>query len=327
MLPVAGGAVSPAPRPETNRPLVALLWMIGAIASFSTMAIAGRELSAELDTFEIMAYRSAIGLPLVAALLLAHEGWRSARTSQPLAHAGRNVIHFAAQNFWFFGIATIPLSQLVALEFTNPLWVALLAPIFLKERLTLPNALAALFGFAGVLVIAQPGVSPIEWGHLAGLGAALGFALTNMATRGLSRRDSALCILFWMTASQAVMGFLCAAPGGLTIPSAALAPWVLAIGLLGLSAHACLTQALSAAPASIVAPMEFARLPVVATLGLILYGEAIEMALIVGAAFIVGANVVNLVGGRRAAASKPFRDDGPHATGPAVRSQPSGAPR
>jgi drug/metabolite transporter (DMT)-like permease len=287
--------------PETApRPLLAAGWMVGAIVSFAAMAVGGRELSAELDTFEIMAFRSAIGLPVVIGFLLWTEGWRGALTAQPGQHAIRNVIHFAAQNLWFFGIATIPLAQLVSLEFTNPIWVALLAPLLLGETLTARKLLAAALGFAGVLVIARPGVAPIEAGHVAGLLAAVGFALTNIFTKRIMRRDSAWCVLFWMTASQMVMGFLCAAPGGVTLPSPTLAPWMLFVGLCGLTAHLSLTQALRAAPASIVAPMEFARLPVVAAAGLWLYGEPLELALLAGAALILLGNTVNLTKGRAA---------------------------
>ncbi len=285
---------------RASQPLAAAGWVAGAVASFALMAVAGRELSAELDTFEIMFYRSAVGFPLVLAALLRFEGWRGARTARPGQHAVRNVAHFAGQNLWFYGVATIPLAQLVALEFTSPLWVALLAPLLLGERLTALKLAGAATGFIGVLLIAQPGVAPLEWGHGAGLSAALLFALTNILTRKLSARDSALCVVFWMTTSQMAMGLITAAPGGITLPSAALAPWVLLIGLLGLSAHYCLTRALSLADASVVAPMEFARLPVIALIGMALYAEPLTFALLLGAALILGGNALNLAGaGRR----------------------------
>ncbi len=277
-----------------GRPLIAALWMAGATLSFAAMAVAGRELSAELDTFEIMLYRSAIGFPIIAWALWRAQGWAGAKTAQPGAHLTRNAIHFAGQNLWFYGIATIPLGQLVALEFTNPLWVALLAPLFVGEALTRAKLAAALVGFLGVLAIARPGVGPLEWGHAAALGAALGFATTNLLTKRLSRRDSELTVLFWMTLTQALMGLACAAPGGVTLPSAAAAPWVGFIGLAGLAAHYCLTRALFAAPASVVAPMEFARLPVIAALGMVLYGEPLEAALLLGAALILAGNVMNI---------------------------------
>lgn len=300
-----GHADAPAPdtAPEESRPGAAMLWMLCSIAAFAAMTVAGRELSTELNTFEIMAYRSAVGLPLVAAALWRVEGLAGARTAQPRLHALRNVIHFAGQNLWFYGIATIPLAQLVALEFTNPIWVALLAPVLLGERLTALKLAAALMGFAGVLVIAQPGVQPVALGHAAGLTAALGFALTNILTKRLMRRDAVLCVLFWMTLSQMLMGVLCAAlmPGGLTLVSAERAPWAVGIGVLGLLAHMFLTLALRSAQASVVAPMEFLRLPVIAVTGLLLYGEPIETALLVGAALILFGNGLNLVAGRRRA--------------------------
>ncbi len=287
--------------PSGARPLAAAAWVGGAVASFSAMTVAGRELAAEFDTFEVMAYRSAIGLPIILVAVLATGGLRSLRTAEPGLHMGRNVIHFAAQNLWFWAVTVIPLAHLTALEFTNPIWVAMLAPFLLGEPLTRAKLLAAALGFAGVLVITRPGGATVELGHIAGLGAALGFALTNMATRRL-RADGTLCIVFWMTASQLLMGLACAAPGGIAIPSQGLLPWVALVGLSGLSAHFCLTQALARAPASVVGPMEYARLPVIAVLGMALYGEALELALLLGAGLIVGGNVVNILSARRSAA-------------------------
>lgn len=284
---------------STARPLAAAAWMVGAIVSFGAMAIGGRELSAELDTFEIMAYRSAIGFPVIAAMLLASQGWRGAATSQPGAHVTRNVIHFAAQNFWFYGIATIPLAQLVAIEFTSPIWIALLAPLLLAERMTRAGVTAAALGFAGVLIVTRPGLAPLEPGHAAALLSAIGFALTNIWTKRLSRRDSALCILFWMTLSQMLMGIVCALPGGMTLPSAELAPWMLFVGVCGLTAHLSLTRALFCAPASVVAPMEFMRLPAVAVAAALLYGEPLEFAVFLGAGLILVGNLINIRGARR----------------------------
>ena len=272
----------------------AALWMVGSILSFSAMAVAGRELSAELDTFEIMAYRSALGCPVIALLIWLGPGFATIRTQNPGTHATRNVIHFAAQNFWFYGVATIPLAQLVAIEFTNPIWVALLAPLMLAERLTRGGMVAAGLGFIGILIVARPGLAPLEPGHGAALAAAVGFALTNIYTKRLAGRDSTLCILFWMTLSQAVMGFLCALPGGMTLFSWEMTPWVIFVGICGLTAHFSLTRALSLAPATLVAPMEFLRLPVIAMAAALMYGERIELAVFLGAALIIAGNLYNL---------------------------------
>ncbi|MGF1551579.1 MAG: DMT family transporter [Paracoccaceae bacterium] len=274
------------------------VWMAGAITSFSLMAVAGRELSDTLAPYEIMAWRSLIGVAAVAAFALATTGRLDVATAMPGRHAARNLVHFVAQNAWFAAIALIPLAQVVAIEFTNPVWVALLAPLLLGERLTRARLMATALGFLGVLVVTRPGLAALDVGHAFALAAAIGFALTNMATRRLGTADGAITVLFWMTLSQTAMGFLVTALalGHVPLPPAGAAPWVLAIGACGLSAHTCLTRALIAAPASVVAPMEFLRLPVIALLGAALYGEALEAAVFLGAGLIVAGNLVSLRG-------------------------------
>lgn len=290
-------AANPAQPPASN-PLRAALWMLGAIVSFSAMAVAGREIAAELDTFELMLYRSVLGLAIVAAIL-ARRGFTQVRTRRPGAHVLRNLFHFTGQNLWFYGVAAIPLGQLVALEFTSPIWVALLAPLLLGERLSGLRLLGAALGFAGVVVVAEPGIAPFGWGHAAGLGAALGFALNAILTRRIMGHDTVLCVLFWMTLSQTGMSLLLALPGGIAAPSAALLPWVAVTAVAGLTAHFSLTSALGAAPASVVAPMEFARLPVIAFLGLWLYDEPLRVAIFAGAALIIAGNILNFRAERR----------------------------
>lgn len=280
---------------ETTRPLLALFWMLGAAASFSAMAIGGRELSVDMNTFELMFYRSVIGIVIVSALLVrSKDGFSQIRTTRFDNHIKRNIVHFAGQNLWFYGVAVIPLSQLVALEFTNPIWVALLAPFMLGEVMTRWRIFAALVGFTGVLIVARPGVVPVEWGHAAGLGAAIGFALNTIYTKKIMRIDSVLCVLFWMTLLQTGFGLILSIPGGMPLPNSDSAPWLLLVGICGLSAHYCLTSALGNAPASIVAPMEFIRLPIIAMIGMLIYAEPIVVAVFIGAAVIIAGNLINI---------------------------------
>ena len=206
----------------------------------------------------------------------------------------RNLFHYTGQNLWFFAVAHIPLSQLVALEFTNPIWVALLAPFLLGERLTRTRLLAACLGFLGVLIVAEPGAAPLEPGHVAALCAAVGFALNTIFTRQIMRFDSVLCVLFWMTLLQGSASLALSLPGGIPAPTAANMPWLLVVGITGLTAHYALTSALGHAPASIVAPMEFIRLPFIALVGMWVYGEPLRLAVFLGAALIIAGNLMNL---------------------------------
>ncbi len=282
--------------------LRAALWMLGAIAAFTSMAIAGRAASLSLDTFEIMMYRSLVGivLVLVVASLTGHRG--DIRADRLGLHAIRNIFHFTGQNLWFWAITVIPLAQVFALEFTSPLWVALLAPLVLGERLTRSRAIAAAVGFLGILVVARPSPAGLEWGQLAAAGAAIGFAGSAIFTRRLTRHEKITSILFWLTAMQALFGLVCAGiDGDIALPGPAVLPWIVVIGCAGLIAHFCLTTALAIAPASVVMPIDFARLPVIALIGALLYAEPVEPLVLLGAALIFGGNYYNIRAETRAA--------------------------
>lgn len=188
----------------------------------------------------------------------------------------------------------IPLSQLVALEFTSPIWVVLLAPLFLGETLTRVKLLVALLGFAGVLIVAQPGAHALNLGHLAGILAAVGFAMNLMFTRKIMLHDAVLCVLFWMTLSQGAMALVLALATGFSSPVFGVLPWLALVAVTGLSAHFSLTPALGLAPATLVAPMEFARLPIIALVGVWLYAEPLDPWVFLGAAIIFTANYLNL---------------------------------
>ena len=153
----------------------ATLWMLGAIASLSTMAISGRELSAELTTFQILFFRSLASFVLMV-LLLSRAGWGHILTRYFHIHLVRNVAHFGGQYGWFYGIALIPLAEVFALEFTMPIWTALLAAVMLGERISKQRMVSIAIGFAGVLVMLRPGFAVVSPVALVVLAAALALA-------------------------------------------------------------------------------------------------------------------------------------------------------
>jgi drug/metabolite transporter (DMT)-like permease len=277
------------------RPGLAALWMTGAIVSFSLMAIAGRAVSFELDTFEIMMYRSFVGVVLVLTVGGALGRLREVTRRDLHVHALRNVSHFTGQNLWFYAITMAPLAQVFALEFTSPIWVTLLAPLVLGERLTRTRLLAALIGFVGILMVARPGFGTLSPGVIAAAASALGFAGSILLTKRLTRTETITCILFWLTVMQAGLGIVASGwDGDIALPSAATAPWLVLIGCAGLMAHLCLTNALSVAPATVVVPMDFIRLPAIAVIGMLLYGEPLDAFVVIGAAIIFAANYLNI---------------------------------
>ena len=274
----------------------AVAFMTGAIASFSAMAVAGREVSFELDTFEIMMYRSFVGIALVLAL-----GWYFGTLGQITrrhmgTHFTRNIAHFTGQNLWFYAVTVIPLTQLIALEFTSPLWVLLLSPMVLGERLTRMRVLAAVMGFVGILIITRPWEYGISFGITTAALSAVAFAWTTLMTKKLTRTESVTCVLFYLTVMQAVFGVICAGyDGDIAIPSLTALPYVMVIALCGLLAHFCITSALSVAPATVVIPVDFARLPVIAVIGMLAYGEALDILVLAGAVLIFVGNYSNIL--------------------------------
>ncbi|KIT15930.1 DMT family transporter [Jannaschia aquimarina] len=275
--------------------LVAATWMLGSIVSFTSMAVAGRAVSDTHDTFEIMLFRSVIGLGIVLSVAGLTGRLREVSAARLPLHVTRNIAHFAGQNLWFYALTLIPLAQVFALEFTSPLWVLVLAPLIVGERVRPVQYVIAALGFAGVLIVARPFSGELSVGLLWAGMAALFFALTNLLTRRLTRHDGIVTILFWLTALQLLFGLVCAGwDGDIALPDAATAPWLALIGLAGLTAHFCLTKALSQAPASTVMPVDFARLPIIALIGAAFYAEPLDPMVLLGGTIIAGAAYANL---------------------------------
>jgi drug/metabolite transporter (DMT)-like permease len=270
----------------------AALWMSGALASFMAMAVAGRELAAELSTFQILFFRSVVGLAAVA-ILLQRSGWTQVRTRVFRTHLVRNIAHFGGQYGWFYGLALIPLTEVFAIEFTMPIWTAILATIILGERMSRLRVLAVAIGFAGVLVILRPGIAVVSPAALAVLASAAAYATSHVFTKRLSGTETPLTILFYMTAIQLPLGLVPALPDWVW-PSAAMWPWVVVVALTALSAHYCLARAFRLADATVVVPMDFLRLPLIAVIGLFVYGEALQTWVVLGAAIILTAAWLNL---------------------------------
>jgi len=274
--------------------------------SFTVMAIAGRALAGHLDTFEIMLYRSLLGLVLVLGGAYYFGTWRQINTQRMPLQIVRNLCHFGGQNLWFYAVALIPLSQLFAFEFTTPLWVAAFAPLILGEKWTSTRLLACLMGFIGILIVARPDLSELNSATIAAALCAVGFAGATLGTKRLSSTQSVTCILFWLVALQAIFGLVAAGyDGHITLLNRYTFPWAMLVGVCGLAAHFCITNALSIAPATVVMPLEFLRLPLIAVVGYFLYNEALVLSVFAGAAFILLANILNIRAESRRAAEAP----------------------
>lgn len=269
--------------------------MVGGIISFTSMAIAGREVSFELDTFEIMLYRSIIGILVVSIVAKSLGTLNQIKTQILKQHFYRNIAHFSGQNLWFYAISVIPLAQVFALEFTMPIWIIIFSSLMLGEKITRIKVTAVFIGFLGILVVARPSIETLNLGIGTAALSAVGFALTSIFTRRLTETESITCILFYLTSMQLIFGLITTGyDGDIMLPSVNTVPWLLLIGFAGLTAHFCVTKALSIAPPSVVMPIDFVRLPIIAFVGMIFYNEPLDMFVILGAVLICYANWLNL---------------------------------
>lgn len=270
-------------------------WMAGALLCFSATAVAVRVLATRLTGFEILSVRNGGGLLILLASLAVRPDLRGGlRPRNLLLHVVRNASHFAGQYGWNYAIVALPLATAFALEFTAPVWLALLAVPLLGERMTASRAGAVGLGLVGVLVILRPGREAFQPAAVAMLGAALAFAVTAVGTKALTRVTSTFAILFWMNLLQFPVSFALAGPSFLARIEGPLLLGAATLALSGLAAHLCLTQAYRYGDALLVMPLDFLRIPIIALVGTLAYGEALDPVVFAGAALIIGGIVWNL---------------------------------
>jgi len=277
----------------------AVPWMAGWLVLMVVMAVSGRQATRELDVFQIMEVRSLIGLLLLAPLVHAAGGLRAMHTTRPLLHVARNVVHYGAQYAWLYALTLIPLAQLVALEFTMPIWTLLLAAAFLGEPLHRWKAAAVALGLAGVVLIVQPTQAGVSPGQLIALAAAVGFAVSVILVKLLTHNEDATKIMFWMLVVQSVLG-LWPALATWRWPSPAVWGWLFVIAFCGTFSHYCMARAMRHAQATVLVPMDFLRVPLTALAGWAVYAERIDLLMVLGTVLILAGNLLNL---RRVAAS------------------------
>lgn len=278
------------PKPSIAR---AALWMTGWLVLMLGIMVAGRTAQRELNVFQVMELRAMIGLLLLYPLVHRAGGLSSVRSSVIGQHIGRNLVHYSAQAAWLLALTMIPLGQLIAIEFTMPIWIAIMAATFLGERITGTKALSVALGLIGVVVIVRPSLDHVDPGQLIALATAVGFAVSVIMVKNLTRYDSVLTIIFWMVVIQGIAGLVPA----LVVwrwPSLEIWGWLVIIAICGTFSHFCMAKAMTYADATVVVPLDFLRVPLAALVGWLVYSEQIDAWTAVGALLILFGNLVNL---------------------------------
>jgi drug/metabolite transporter (DMT)-like permease len=273
-----------------------VLWMVGALLSFSVMAVSIRELSrAGLSIFEILAIRSGVALFVLLALLAVRKDLRVHALPRRMGlNLFRNTVHYASQYSWALSLTMLPLATVFALEFTMPAWTAVLAVWFLHERMTPSRLGVVILGLIGVLVILRPGIASFNPAAILVLLAAFGYAITMITTKQLTKTETTFGIVFWMAVIQLPLSLIGSDPTVfLRFEPRHILP-AIGVGMAGLTSHYCLSNAFRFGDATLVVPLDFMRIPLIAVVGWAFYGERLDVFVLLGAMIIVSGVLWNL---------------------------------
>jgi drug/metabolite transporter (DMT)-like permease len=273
-----------------------VLWMVGALLSFSVMAVSIRELSrAGLSIFEILAIRSGVALFVLLTLLAVRKDLRVHALPRRMGlNLFRNTVHYASQYSWALSLTMLPLATVFALEFTMPAWTAVLAVWFLHERLTPSRLGVVILGLIGVLVILRPGVAGFNPAAILVLLAAFGYAITMITTKQLTKTETTFGIVFWMAVIQLPLSLIGSDPTVFMRFEARHILPAIGVGMAGLTSHYCLSNAFRSGDATLVVPLDFMRIPLIAVVGWAFYGERLDVFVLLGAMIIVSGVLWNL---------------------------------
>jgi drug/metabolite transporter (DMT)-like permease len=232
---------------------------------------------------------------ILGTLLLVRPGLRpAARPRRMKLNLLRNVVHYASQYCWALGLTLLPLATVFSLEFTMPAWTALLAAWLLHERMSPSRLGAVILGIIGVLVILRPGVASINPGAFLVLAAAFGYAITMVTTKQLTMTETTFGIIFWMAVIQLPLSLIGSNPAAFLHLNAGHILPVLGLGIAGTTSHFCLSNAFRAGDATLVVPLDFMRIPLIAVVGWAFFNESLDVFVLLGALIIIAGVLWNL---------------------------------
>jgi len=273
--------------PKGNVPRAVFFMVLSAIL-FGCMAIVIRLASQQLHAFEIAFFRNFFGFMFTAPLFFKH-GTAILKTDKLHLYIGRCMIGIISMMCGFWAIVHLPLAEAVAISYSTPLFVTILAVLFLGEVVGLRRWSAVLAGFLGVLIIMQPGSHSFNADMMIALMAAVMSAIVAISIKVLSRTEKADAIviyttMLWVPMSLVPALFVWEWPVGITWL------WIICAGFFGTTAHLCWTRALKLGDASMLTPISFFQVPVVAIGAWIIFDEKMGLMALLGAGIIFVAN-------------------------------------
>lgn len=275
------------PRASTdNAALIGALFMIGAALCFAAMAVLIRYVTREVHPFEASFFRNLFGLlPMLPWLFI--NGLGSLKTERFKLHFLRGVLGFGAMSCLFTALALSPAAQVIAINFTLPILTTVLAAVIVRETVRARRWSAVALGFVGAMIIIRPLGQDFETGAILAFVATLFMASAMTTVKMLSRTESANSIVTWMGLTMTPMSLLPALYYWQT-PTAWQLFIMLLIAIGGTAGQQLLVRAYRTADQSYVMIFDFLRLPFVAAMAFVMFGEIVDFWTWAGAALIIG---------------------------------------
>jgi len=274
---------------QGQRPLAGILWMLATGANFVAVTALVKHVGSGVPAPEAAFLRYLLGLVFLAPMLgpLARSGLSR---SAFMLYSWRGLAHALGVICWFYAMTRIPIAEVTAMNYLNPIYVTIGAALVYGEHLAARRILAIAVAFLGVLVIVRPGIREVSDGHIAMLFTALFFGASYLMAKRLSERDNAAVVVAMLSLSVTLV----LAPFAFAVwvtPTPMQLVWFFLVALFATAGHFSMTMAFRAAPLTVTQPITFLQLVWATLLGWLVFGETVDGWVVLGGAMIVGAVV------------------------------------
>ncbi len=267
-----------------------ILYMVGATIVFAVSSAVSKWLVDIYPPGEVLFSRSLVSLIACALFILPQTGLAVFHTRRRRDHVMRSISQTVSQTFLIIAFSLMPLASAVAINFSAPLFTALIAILMLKEPIGFARWFALIAGFLGVLIVTNPGAETFQIGALFALANALIYGSVTAAVRGMTATESAETLLMYqMLLITAFFALLL--PFGIALPTWTHAGLIVCNGLTNAIGQYWWTRALHLAPASAVTPFFYLSLVWAAVLGFVVWGDVPTVHLLIGSAVVVGSGL------------------------------------
>ena len=276
---------------DLGRPVEGALWMLATTLAFVGVNGIVRHLGTDLPAAQSAFIRFGFGLVFLVPALVASRATRLPEGIWPM-FLWRGVLHVAAVIFWFWAMARVPVAEMAAIGFLNPVIVLVIAGLLLGEGLGKGRVVSVLVALAGALVVLRPGLREVSPGHLSQLAATVCFAVSYIFAKRLSGMAPPSVVVGVLSVTVAA-GLLPIALWVWEPVSLVQLAWLAGVAALATLGHYTMTRAFRAAPLAVTHPVTFLQILWATILGATVFGEAVDGFVILGGALIVGAVSLN----------------------------------